>query len=214
MSRDKLKLTALLLIVALPVSLATWMFHVTEMTGVGRTTNRGVLIMPVLDVTELALRDDSGTPLFTVFEEAVAGISVEDYQARPWMMVYLGAAFCDETCAERQYFLRQLHRRLGRDSGRVERWYAIVSDAPTMLQEETRELFIQQFSDLRLAWAERNELLENLARVIPAGADPVAEHYIFVVDPVGNVMLYFTPENDAEDILTDIDRLLDRSSLG
>jgi hypothetical protein len=34
------------------------------------------------------------------------------------------------------------------------------------------------------------------------------------VDPLGNVMLYFTPGNTPEEILSDLDTLLDSSSLG
>jgi hypothetical protein len=49
---------------------------------------------------------------------------------------------------------------------------------------------------------------------VPADINPANLHYIYVVDPLGNVMMYFTPENTPEEMLDDIDNLLDRSSVG
>ncbi|MDT8398378.1 MAG: hypothetical protein RQ899_07165 [Pseudomonadales bacterium] len=214
MDSSKIKLTFLLLIAALPITLATWFYGLREMQGISVTSNKGVLIVPVLDITALAMHDDAGEPIFQTFEDAVAGVSAKEYQPRPWLLVYLGGPDCDSACAQRLYFLRQLHRRLGREVDRVARYHVNVTQDRRSLTEATRTLFAEQFPELGQASADRDTLLKNLAGSLPADVDPVTEHYIYVVDPVGNVMLYFTPENTPEDILRDLDRLLDQSSLG
>ena len=215
MQADKIKLTLLLLMTAVPIVLATVLFKLSD--GAGATSNKGTLIVPVLDVTELDMRSASGEPLFRTFEEEVAGVSPRDYVPRPWMLVYLGAAACDAACEERLFFLRQAHRRLGAEAARVKRYYLAATldgEGEASLDPAARALFAENFPDMEVAFADPSVLRANLAGTAREGGDPVAEHYVYVVDPVGNVMLYFTPDNTPEDILEDIDKLLERSSLG
>jgi hypothetical protein len=214
MDKNKLKLTFLLLIAALPISLATWQFGVREYQGVSATTNKGLLVIPVLDVTTLNLRNGAGEPAYPSFEERSAGVTPEDYEAPPWQLLYLGAPECDDSCAERLYFLRQLHVRLAREFDRVERVYVQASDQSGPLPPATAALMAEQQADMKVVYAGATALRELLKTTVSGSADPVSEHYIYVVDPLGNVMLYFTPENTPEDILSDLDTLLDNSSLG
>lgn len=214
MDKNKLKLTFLLLIAALPISLATWYFGTREFAGLSATTNKGVLVRPVLDVTTLELRNGAGEPAYLPFEALVAGVDPEEYDPRPWQLLYLGAPECDDSCAERLYFLRQLHVRLSREFERVERVYVQASDAPGPLPAATAALLAEQQADMKVVYARETALRNLLQATVPAGTDPVSLHYIYVVDPVGNVMLYFTPENTPEEILSDLDTLLDNSSLG
>lgn len=217
MKSDKLKLILLLVMAALPITAATILFQLSERQGVGATSNKGRLIIPVLDITELDMRSATGDTLFRTFEEEVAGISPQDYRPRPWMLVYLGGAACDATCEERLYYLRQLHRRLATEAPRVKRYYLAATLEPmqdSSLDAATAELFATSFPDMEIAYGDPQAIRAALARTVEEDADPIAEHYIYVVDPVGNVMLYFTPENTPEDILEDVDKLLERSSLG
>jgi cytochrome oxidase Cu insertion factor (SCO1/SenC/PrrC family) len=41
-----------------------------------------------------------------------------------------------------------------------------------------------------------------------------SKSYVLLVDPVGNVMMYYTQEHTAEEIMTDLETLLRYSSLG
>jgi hypothetical protein len=214
MDKNKLKLSFLLLIVVVPISLATWVFSTREYQGVTATNNKGALVIPVLDVTTLNLRNGAGEPAYLSFDELTAGISPEDYEPRPWQLLYLGSPECDDSCAERLYFLRQLHVRLGREFERVERVYVQASDVSGPLPAATAAFIADKQPDMKVAYAEATALKAKLQATVPAGVDPVSMHYIYVVDPVGNVMMYFTPENTPEEILSDLDTLLDNSSLG
>lgn len=214
MDKNKAKLTFLLLIAALPIGSATWYFGTREYTGLVATTNKGELVIPVLDVTTLDLRNGAGEPAYLPFEELVEGVAPEDYEPRPWQLLYLGAPECDDSCAERLYFLRQLHVRLGREFDRVQRVYVQASDAQGALPAATAAFMAEQQPDMRVVYGRASQLRAVLGATVPAGVDPVAAHYIYVVDPLGNVMMLFTPENKPEDILSDLDTLLDNSSLG
>ena len=214
MDTNKLKLTFLLLVAVVPISLATWVFGVREEEGVSSTTNKGELVIHVIDITRLDLRDEQGKPAYIAFEKLVADVDPEDYQPRPWQLLYLGSAECDAQCEERLYFLRQMHKRLNAEATRVERVYVQVEDSLTPLPAATRNLLAEQQADMKIAYATAAELRTILAASVPEHIDPARLHYIYVVDPLGNVMMYFTPENTPEEMLDDIDNLLDRSSVG
>lgn len=213
MDSNKLKLLLLLSGFLVPVLSATWYFRtITDPASVA-TSNRGTLIQPVLDLPALQLTDDSGAPAYLSFEEMTAGVAPDDYDPRPWQLLFLSGADCEAACVERLYFLRQMHIRLNRESERVQRVFVLVDGADASLSTELLDTFAAQQPDLRIVRGDPATLRAQLAPTTE-GRDPVAEHFIYVADPVGNVMLYFTPENTLDEILKDIDKLLDQSSLG
>lgn len=212
MNRNKLKLIVLLSITLVPLALATWAFNKAAEHGVSGTTNKGTLITPVLDLAQLGLRDTEGGPAYQSFDELSAGVSPDDYIPRPWQLLYLGSASCDTGCEERLFFLRQMHILLAGDAERVQRVYVQVGDG-TQLAPNVAALLEREHTGMRAVFVDPATLRAELAPSA-AGRDPISEHYIYVADPVGNVMLYFTPENTPEQILSDLEKLLKRSSLG
>src|SRR5215207_7348840 len=116
MDTNKLKLTFLLLVAAVPIGLATWVYGVRELQGANSTTNKGELVIPVIDITRLDLRDEQGQPAYVAFEEHVSNVDPKDYDPRPWQLLYLGTAECEAQCEERLYFLRQMHKRLNAEA--------------------------------------------------------------------------------------------------
>lgn len=213
MISSKLKLALLLSGFLVPLVLATWYFRVTSTSSVSATSNKGVLISPLLDLPTLALVDENGAPAYKTFDELTAGVDPDDYDPRPWQLLFLSTAACDAACVERLYFLRQMHIRLGRESDRVQRVFVLADGADATLSQQLLDTFAEQQPDMRIVRGNPASLGSQLTPSAQ-GRDPVAEHFIYVADPVGNIMLYFTPENTLEEILDDIDKLLDQSSLG
>lgn len=214
MDKNKLKLTFLLLISALPITLATWSYNLRESNGVSSTSNNGVLVVPVVDVTALDLRETDGTPAFQSFEEMVAGVPPSDYVPRPWQLLYLGASACDDPCLERLYFVRQMHALLAGDSSRVERVYVHVGNDHAAMPAAELTALLDNQPGLRIVYADAATLQQQLSPSLKDAGDPIADHYIYVVDPLGNVMLYFTPDNTPDQILSDVENLLKRGSSG
>lgn len=210
-TKSKLKLSALLLIVALPVTLASVSFRSAINGGLGGTANNGTLISPPVDITALDMRDSEGALVFRSFEEEVAGVAVDDYQPRPWLMVYVNGSECEEQCLERLHFLRQLHVALGKDIQRVRRYYLHASEAP--ITEANASHFETEFPSMGIAYSNADALTRNLQE---AGVDLSleTEDYVLFVDPVGNVMMYYTREQTPQEIMSDLEHLLKYSSLG
>jgi cytochrome oxidase Cu insertion factor (SCO1/SenC/PrrC family) len=214
MDKNKLKLGVILVTIPFVIILSYLAFQFfSSSRGLG-TTSKGQLILPVLDVSQLQLLDDSAQPAYQTFDELTANVSPEDYEPRPWQLLYVGGPTCDTTCQERLYFLRQLHIRLGSEAARVQRVYVLPGSPTATVDAATQQYLAQEQQDMRIIHSDPAVLRQVLSERAQPGQDPLSGHYIYVMDPVGNIMLYFTPENDAEEILDDLDQLLDHSSLG
>jgi hypothetical protein len=113
-----------------------------------------------------------------------------------WVLVSFDAAACDAYCEKKLYFMRQLRTAQGKDQSRVERLWLITDGA-----------------------APRAELLAaiegtRISRAKPDGfpGEPVA--HIYLVDPLGNLMMRFPREPDPSKMLKDLQRLLKYSQVG
>lgn len=212
-TRNKLKLAFLLFIAFVPITLATITYrNAVESGGFGSTVNKGNLILPPADITDLAMTDTTGSPLFKSFEEVIAQIeNDDDYMPQPWLMVFVTANACDTVCKERIHLLRQMHITLNEDMPRVRRYYLNATGAN--LPQETSDFFRDEFPSMGIAQGDKTKIMENLLRsnVI---LDLENNNYVFFIDPVGNVMMYYEPHHPIQDIKADLEKLLGLSSLG
>lgn len=116
-----------------------------------------------------------------------------------WLLVAFDSAACDTACERKLYYMRQVRKAQGKDQDRVERLW-LLTDAGT----PRREL---------LAAIEGTQIVRadaSLERLFPGRA---TEH-IYVVDPIGNLMLRFPPQPDPSKMLKDLQRLLKYSRIG
>ena len=210
MDNNKLKLSLMLLMITVPIGLATIAFHYSESFSGFGNTSEGHLLNPVVDITALQLTDADNKPAYESFEAIAARVKPEDYKPRPWQVLYIGGASCDESCQQRLYFLRQLHTRLAKEASRVERVYVLTGDAEAAL-DATAQQWLQQ-AEMRVVHGSADTLAAVLKS--KAAGEPINEHYLYVMDPVGNIMLYFTPEQGPDAIFKDLKKLLASSGLG
>lgn len=212
-TKNKLKLTFLLLITALPVTLATISFQsATDIGDVAATSNKGHLINPPTDISALAMRDVDGNTAFRTFEEEIATLDEsEEYEIKPWLMVFVTARQCSVACEERLHYLQQLHIALGKNIQRVRRYYLNAAGEPINVDTATK--FREDFPSMGIVQSDAATLEQNMQ---DAGVqwNLNAQDYVVFIDPVGNVMMYYTDEHSAEDIMTDLETLLKYSSLG
>jgi len=211
--KSKLKLTFLLLITALPVSMATFSFRdAIEEGALSSSVNNGHLINPPADISALSMRNLDGEPVFRTFEEEIAALAPnEEYEIRPWLMIYVDGAECADACKERLHYLQQLHIALGKNIQRVRRYYLNTDMQP--FSQELADHFRADYPSMGLAYTEKSSLQENLA-VAGVALDLASQSYVLLVDPVGNVMMYYTQDHTPEEIMTDLETLLRYSSLG
>jgi hypothetical protein len=113
-----------------------------------------------------------------------------------WVLVAFDAASCDAYCERKLYFMRQIRTAQGKEQARVERLW-MLTDGGTP----------------------RPELLgaiegTRLSRARPDGFPGNPLDHIYLVDPLGNLMLRFPRDPDPSKMLKDLQRLLKYSSVG
>jgi cytochrome oxidase Cu insertion factor (SCO1/SenC/PrrC family) len=115
-----------------------------------------------------------------------------------WVLVSFDAAACDARCETKLYYMRQVRRAQGAEMGTVERlWVLTDSVAPR------REL-LQAIEGTHTAQDGRS------AAQFPGKA----EEHIYLIDPLGNLMMRFPPDPDPSRMIKDLERLLKYSRIG
>ena len=119
-----------------------------------------------------------------------------------WILLMADSAQCDEACRRKLFTLRQLRLTQGKDMDRIERAWLISDDDP---------LSAAVVEDYRGTWFIRDSASELLRR-LPAERSP-AEH-IYVIDPLGNIVLRYARAAEPGKMIKDITRLLKTSRIG
>jgi hypothetical protein len=116
-----------------------------------------------------------------------------------WVLLTAGPSSCDDKCRTKLIYTRQVRLAQGKEAERIERIW-LLTDAgapdPVLLAEQPGLLV------LRAAGA-------DLTRTLPAITSPL--DHIYVVDPLGNLMMRFPPDADPRRMLKDLSRLLRHS---
>lgn len=148
--------------------------------------NYGTLVPPQL-LPEISLRPPAGETLL-----------LRELRGK-WVLLTADAAACDQACARKLYATRQARTMTGKDRERVQRvWLVTGNGAPPP------EL-LAAHPDLRIAVAD-----STLLAALPAGA----EAGIFLIDPLGNLILRYPADPDIKRLNADIARLLYVSRIG
>ena len=133
---------------------------------------------------------------------AVAGgpLPARDWRQR-WQLLVVGwQAGCPEPCRQSLYLSRQVHIALGREAGRLHRVYVDLHEEPAVARELVASFPGLEWHTAGLAdWERRTAALEPKAR-LPGS--------VFVVDPQGFMLMYYTPSHDGHDMLSDLKFLL------
>lgn len=167
-----------------PMALAMWMYFSGQDVELG--ANHGVLLEPIVNVYEM-----------------FPGSELASISDAPWRLVYNNVEACADECREALYVSRQSRAMLGREMDRVSRVFLHGTVTPDMLFLQSEHSDISSLSD--------QDLSESLATKTP---DAQAVGGFYLVDPIGNLVLYFPPDIDPKDMVSDIKRLLRISQIG
>ena len=123
-----------------------------------------------------------------------------------WLLLSVGSGGCDTACEKHLYLQRQLRESLGKEKDRVD-WVWLLPDQapvrPALLPA------LSQATVLRLPG-------EQLAGWLPPAPGHGLQEHLYLVDPLGNLMLRFPAALDtasAPQAKRDLDRLM-RASAG
>jgi hypothetical protein len=185
--RNARPLLWLLLVFGGPLVLAFWMYYGSHWRPALRT-NHGALIDPPVSLPKL--------PIGTATANALEG---------KWSLVVVGSgpSGCDEGCRAALTYARQTWLSLGKLTPRVQR-VLLAGEAccdRTYLAEQHRGLTVAQLPE------------PAVAAVLAALPAPLG-HSIFIVDPLGNLMMRYDVGQDPKGLREDLKNLLELSHIG
>lgn len=156
---------------------------------VGRT-NHGRLLEPIIN-----LNASQG-------QQLLSGLT-DGETDNHWVLIYANDRECDKSCTEALHRLRQSRLMLGNEMSRMKRLFLHGTIAPDTLFLEQQHPGLITASDWRL------DQLLNTKRPADLSAGG-----LYLVDPLGNLVMYFNAELAPGDMVDDIKHLLKLSRIG
>lgn len=122
-----------------------------------------------------------------------------------WSIVYV-AATCEKACLEKLHDMRQLHVSLYKDIERTQRVLITTASDISKIKRDYPDLIVinQPVSDV-----------DNLSQQFQINGDNVSSgNRLYLVDPLGHLMMSYQPSVPLADVRKDITRLLRYSWAG
>jgi hypothetical protein len=192
MRTSRLKLYLVIAICAAPVIASYIVYYFVKPEA---RSNYGTLIEPQRPVPTLHLKTLDGRPFDA---SALRG---------KWTMLMVAGGECPRACVDRLFHLRQVRLTTGRERERVERVW-LIPDA-----EPLPTVVMRAYDGTQMLRADPAEL----AAWLPAAPDEPASDYtehIYIVDPLGNLMMRFPRDPDPNRTKRDLGKLLMASRIG
>jgi cytochrome oxidase Cu insertion factor (SCO1/SenC/PrrC family) len=190
MSRSaRLQLIAILVICAAPVLASYLAYYVFQPQG---RTNYGTLIEPQRGVGAMQAQLLDG-----------GRFALADLRGK-WVMLTVDAGACAQACVDKLYLMRQVRLTTGKDRDRIER-VMLVTDA-----DRPAPQVLSDYEGTRMARIDPDEVAKRLP---PEGQGRSADH-IYLIDPLGNLMMRFPRNADPSRMKKDLAKLLRASRVG
>jgi cytochrome oxidase Cu insertion factor (SCO1/SenC/PrrC family) len=192
--RSRLGLIGLAALFFVPLALSFWLYYGTDWRPSGGAQH-GELIDPARPLPDASLTRADGTP---------AGI---DLLRGNWHLVYVGDGSCGASCRDALVKARQVRLALDKDVNRVSRVFLYLGAAPDpgFLAAEHPDLVAARVDD---------EAGRPVLAAFPQDPPPASAGHLYIVDPLGNLMMRYPAEAPPRAILSDLERLLRLSHIG
>lgn len=159
------------------------------------STNKGDLIHPARPLPQVTLQTPTGEPL-----------EIRSLQDQ-WILVYAGDGQCDARCREALVLTRQTRLALNQDMTRVQRLFLVNAHCCD------EEYLHTEHPDLITALTD-DDAGRQLLSVFPEGSAASTQGRIYIVDPLGNLMMSYSPQAPRKGLLEDLKKLLKLSHIG
>lgn len=115
-----------------------------------------------------------------------------------WVLLFSGRGDCDSGCERKLYAIRQARTMQGKDQDRIVRVWIVAGDAapaPALLAQHPGLVVVR------------------MAQAMPSMLAGAADS-LYLIDPLGNLVLSFPDDPDIKGIANDLARLLRASRIG
>jgi cytochrome oxidase Cu insertion factor (SCO1/SenC/PrrC family) len=177
-----------------PLGLAFYLYYGHGTWHPGGRVNAGELINPARPLPEAAL------PL------AGSGETAANFLKGKWTFLYVQHGRCSDECLRHLYDTRQIRIALDRDMNRVQRVF--IGDSDCCDGEA-----------LRAAHPDLIDVVAGpaaapLLALLPVKPGSMESGRVYLIDPLGNLMMFYDSDAKPKGMLEDLKRLLRLSSIG
>lgn len=156
-------------------------------------TNKGEILDPIVHIRHFHLKDDNGDFIPT------------EKLTYKWRMISYLKSDCDEACKKRLHDSRQIYTSLGKHRHRVIRMFIHI-EPPS--KELNQHLELEHPNAIHV-FGNEPQILSSLK-----SEASITRNEIYLMDPMGNVMMRFTEDQPNRDVLSDLKKLLKASQIG
>lgn len=182
-----------------PVVAAFLVYYIPELRPDG-SVNHGTLVEP-----QRPMPNAQQLPLTTL-----DGKPYDFSQLKgQWLLLAADGAACPEECAKKLFILRNTHAMTGKNVERLNRVWFITDDA------EVPEKVLEAYLGTIMLRVKPEDLAQFLT--VPAGmanAEEALAVPMWIMDPLGNLILEYGQDPDPFKVRKDIGRLLHNSRIG
>jgi hypothetical protein len=195
--KSKRTLIYLALFFSAPFLLSWYLFNFTNVLHDGGSASHGDLMIPPRQLPNIGLRD----PAKVITNAELNG---------KWTLLFITNNYCDEVCEENLYRMRQIRLAMGKNTSRVQR--AMVIGNSLSSEEIAVKLRGYPGQLLHLNDEPTDDFINNFK--LSGSDDPFTASRLYLIDPLGNLMMSYPPDADPMGIIKDLKRMLKISRIG
>ena len=186
--RGRITLIALLLLFSSPIALSYYTYYIVRPDG---RTNYGALL--------------EQTPVDAIGGQPVRGaVATLGELHGHWIMLVAAPSACNESCREQLVQIRQIRLMTGKERTRIERVWLLTDEGrpdPELLAQHEGLLVIRASAS-------------DVGQHLPATETTSVADHIWLVDPLGHLMMRFPPDADPSRVKKDVAKVLRASQVG
>lgn len=196
-AKNKRRLITIIAWFFIPLAIAiTWYNFLPEDYRPASMTNNGELLAPVFTLTEFSYQTLNGKTFGNVDVEKI------------WTLLHFIEGECDASCSESLYNTRQMRISFGKDIDRLNR-VAVVSGE---VKGESNLKMWASHPDLEVLIATGNGMGSQINNQVSGFSRQ--SNAVFLLDPLGNVVMRFPASLEVKLMKKDIKKLLKLSHIG
>ncbi len=188
--KGRWKLLAVVAVCAAPMIFSYLTYYVIKPSG---RTNYGALLDPrAYPIPALGTAELDGKPA-----------SLDAYKGK-WIMLQAAPGNCEQACKDQLVAMRQLRLMQGKAMDRIERVWLVTDATPLDI------MLMKVVDGTRFLRADG----AAVAKWLPVEQGTTVADHIYLIDPLGNLMMRFPKDADPNKVKKDLAKLLKASAIG